>query len=36
MRGGRPALPMNPNGMIPGMPSPGGVEGREGRTGQYL
>src|SRR4051794_12332578 len=35
MRGGRPALPMNPNGMMPGMPSqPGGGEVREGRTGQ--
>jgi hypothetical protein len=38
MRGGRPALPMGPNGaMIPGgMPGgPGGGEGN-GRTGQYL
>ena len=34
MRGGqgRPALPMGPNGAIPGMPGPGG----DGRTGQYL
>jgi hypothetical protein len=37
MRGGqgRPALPMGPNGVIPGMPgTPGGLEGN--RTGQYL
>ena len=37
MRGGgagRPALPMGPNGVIPGMPgAPGGADGR---TGQYL
>jgi Protein of unknown function (DUF2587) len=35
MRGGqgRPALPMGPNGVIPGLP--GGGEGN-GRTGQYL
>ncbi len=38
MRGGgagRPALPMGPNGVIPGMPgaAPGGGDGR---TGQYL
>jgi hypothetical protein len=36
MRGGagpgRPALPVGPNGVIPGMPSQAGV----GRTGQYL
>jgi hypothetical protein len=38
MRGGgaRPALPMNANGMLPGMPSQGGGDVREGRTGQYL
>jgi len=37
MRGGRPALPVGPNGVIPGMPSPssGGGDG-SGRTGQYL
>jgi hypothetical protein len=37
MRGGvpgRPALPVGPNGMIPGMP--GQAEGGNGRTGQYL
>ncbi|AGL21651.1 bacterial proteasome activator family protein [Actinoplanes sp. N902-109] len=37
MRGGqagRPALPMGPNGIIPGMPGPAG-DG-SGRTGQYL
>jgi hypothetical protein len=36
MRGGpgRPALPMGPNGVIPGMPGQG--EGGPGRTGQYL
>jgi hypothetical protein len=36
MRGGRPALPVGPNGMIPGMPGPGGGEAGSGRTGQYL
>jgi hypothetical protein len=36
MRGGRPALPAGPNGMIPGMPGPGGGEAGGGRTGQYL
>jgi Protein of unknown function (DUF2587) len=40
MRGGRPALPMGPNSMIPGLPGqgggPGGGEGNSGRTGQYL
>ncbi|AGZ46775.1 hypothetical protein AFR_42605 [Actinoplanes friuliensis DSM 7358] len=38
MRGGnagRPALPMGPNGVIPGMPGQGGGDG-SGRTGQYL
>jgi hypothetical protein len=35
MRGTRPALPVAPNTMIPGMPSQGG-EGNGGRTGQYL
>jgi hypothetical protein len=37
MRGGqgRPALPVGPNGMIPGMPGQGGSDGN-GRTGQYL
>jgi hypothetical protein len=38
MRGGaagRPALPMGPNGVIPGMPGQGGGDGT-GRTGQYL
>ena len=37
MRGGqgRPALPMGPNGGIPGLPNPGGADG-SGRTGQYL
>ena len=37
MRGGqgRPALPMGPNGIIPGMPGQGGGDGT-GRTGQYL
>ncbi|WP_153040584.1 bacterial proteasome activator family protein [Actinoplanes sp. TFC3] len=37
MRGGqagRPALPMGPNGIIPGMP--GAPQGGDGRTGQYL
>ena len=37
MRGGgagRPALPMGPNGVIPGMP--GAPGGGDGRTGQYL
>jgi hypothetical protein len=35
MRGGqgRPALPMSPNSVIPGMPGQGGGDGR---TGQYL
>jgi hypothetical protein len=36
MRGapsGRPALPMGPGGVIPGMP---GQPGGDGRTGQYL
>jgi Protein of unknown function (DUF2587) len=38
MRGGRPALPVGPNGMIPGMPGPGpgGGEAGSGRPGQYL
>jgi hypothetical protein len=37
MRGGRPALPMGPNAIVPGMPGPGGAgEGNGGRTGQYL
>jgi hypothetical protein len=37
MRGSsRPALPVGPNGMIPGMPGPGGGEANGGRTGQYL
>ncbi|WP_305788420.1 bacterial proteasome activator family protein [Symbioplanes lichenis] len=31
--GGRPALPVGPNGIIPGMTAPGGAEGN---TGQYL
>jgi len=35
MRGGRPALPVGPHGMMPGMPGPGGGE-NSGRTGQYL
>jgi hypothetical protein len=35
MRGGRPALPVGPNGMIPGMPGGGGGEAG-GSTGQYL
>jgi Protein of unknown function (DUF2587) len=36
MRGGRPALPPGPQGLIPGMPGmPGPGEGN-GRTGQYL
>jgi hypothetical protein len=38
MRGGgagRPALPMGPNGVIPGMPGQGAGDG-SGRTGQYL
>jgi hypothetical protein len=38
MRGGqgRPALPVGPNGMLPGMPAPGGGGEGNGRTGQYL
>jgi hypothetical protein len=37
MRGGpRPALPMGPHGVIPGMPGPGGGGENNGRTGQYL
>jgi hypothetical protein len=32
MRGSRPALPVGPNGMIPGMPG----QQQDGRTGQYL
>jgi len=41
MRGaGRPALPMGPSGIIPGMPGAGhpgaGHPGESGRTGQYL
>jgi hypothetical protein len=32
MRGARPALPVGPNGMIPGMPG----QPQDGRTGQYL
>jgi len=40
MRGagsGRPALPVGPNGMFPGMPGqPAGANGGDGRTGQYL
>jgi hypothetical protein len=32
--GGRPALPVGPNGVIPGMPGQQG--GGDGRTGQYL
>jgi len=37
MRGGRPALPMGPNGLIPSMPNQGTNEtGNPGRTGQYL
>jgi hypothetical protein len=35
IRGGRPALPVGPHGMIPGMPGQGGGESG-GRTGQYL
>ena len=38
MRGGnagRPALPVGPNGIIPGMPPQGAGDG-SGRTGQYL
>jgi hypothetical protein len=38
MRGanaGRPALPVGPNGIIPGMPGQGTADGT-GRTGQYL
>jgi hypothetical protein len=33
MRGGRPALPVGPNGAFPGMPAQGDGSGR---TGQYL
>jgi Protein of unknown function (DUF2587) len=39
MRGGgagRPALPMSPNGIVPGMPGHGGGEGNGRGTGQYL
>jgi proteasome activator-like protein len=36
MRGGRPALPVGPQGVIPGMPGPPGGEHGGGRTGQYL
>jgi hypothetical protein len=36
MRGGRPALPVGPHGMIPGMPGPGGGGDNSGSTGQYL
>jgi hypothetical protein len=41
MRSGRPALPMAPGGMIPGMPGGVGPQGTQapdqgGRTGQYL
>jgi Bacterial proteasome activator len=38
MRAGRPALPMGPGGIIPGMPGVGPQPGPEqgGRTGQYL
>jgi hypothetical protein len=39
MRAGRPALPMGPGGMIPGMPgaiSPQAPPEQGGRTGQYL
>ncbi len=39
MRGGRPALPVGPGGMIPGMPGrpqPGGEGDGHGPTGQYL
>jgi hypothetical protein len=37
MRGGRPALPMGPQGLMPGMPGPGPGGGENnGRTGQYL
>ena len=32
---GRPALPMGPNGVIPGLPGQGAGDG-SGRTGQYL
>ena len=32
---GRPALPVGPNGVIPGMPG-AGPAGADGRTGQYL
>jgi hypothetical protein len=38
MRGGvpgRPALPMGPGGVLPGMPGAAGQQG-DGRTGQYL
>jgi hypothetical protein len=37
MRGGRPALPVGPHGVIPSMPGPGGGgENSGGRPGQYL
>jgi hypothetical protein len=41
MRSGRPALPVGPGGMIPGMPGSVGPQGQPGtehsnRTGQYL
>ncbi|MEV6598947.1 bacterial proteasome activator family protein [Actinoplanes sp. NPDC051346] len=38
MRGGqgRPALPVGPHGIIPGMPGQGGGEGTGANTGQYL
>jgi hypothetical protein len=35
MRGGRPALPMGPNGMVPGLPNNNDPNGG-GRAGQYL
>ena len=34
IRGGRPALPVGPSGMIPGMPDP--QHDQSNRTGQYL
>jgi hypothetical protein len=39
MRGGgagRPALPVGPGGLLPGMPGAPGQPGTDGRTGQYL
>jgi hypothetical protein len=40
MRSGRPALPVGPGGMIPGMPGALGPQGQptdqSNRTGQYL